>query len=223
MNLTLNGQELRGYQKVEMTTPTWDQSAITGMQQGIVFASAFFSCVASTRELLPSSCFANVIIGKSNVAGLKIPTDRFASPTHKGLYAWIANDLRVALSTMRDFTASLIVDNEVFQIHAVRENGHVQTDDELCTSVRNVIRALDLWIENGDWDSNSSTSINLDIAKGFVRFGKYVENEDSEFDKDIKMKHSDLGDKLESLDRCVDLGTVKTSTLVLNCLYYCHE
>ncbi len=126
---------------------------------------------------------------------------------------------------MRDFTASLVAGDEVFQIHAVRKDGRVQTADELCTSVQTVLRSLALWIENSDWEKADAV-VRLDIAKGFVRFGKEVDNEDDDgdlFDSDIKVEPLDVENRLDNLNRRVDLGTVTTATLVLDCIYYCRE
>lgn len=71
--------------------------AMDGDALMLSFTTAALCAVASCRELLPSDCFQEVSLGAMKVDALKKPNSKCINLLHKGLFAFLSNDLRAQL------------------------------------------------------------------------------------------------------------------------------
>jgi len=202
------------------------ESEISGMQQAIVIASAFFSQASYYRRVLPAICFCNVRIGKSVVKGVKIPCARYSSGLQKGIYSWLMDDLRVAISTMPRFTASMILHDEAYQIRVEKRAPSVSmapiAEKELLKAVQNMMRSLELYIITDGSAAHNPRVPMLDIGEGVVDLTSAY-NDAMEVDF-FGMKAADDNKDgapglVRGLKRNISLCVVETASVVMEFIY----
>lgn len=92
-------------------TTTADKAArrrARAADHAIVLASAFVSQAAFLRGLLAADAFRRLRVGSTTIHALREPVGRMCA-RHRGLYAWMQEDLRVAMAAGGDATVSMLV------------------------------------------------------------------------------------------------------------------